>query len=167
MSTFDENDIPPDHPLAHIAHCAQPLGPATLASEQLPVGFRYPPSFMRHLAQHPQLSIELEPWHAEPGGDLFDPQISEQIGKPVVMFAKADLEDMVACFVIGTEEELAVVVVNPWHQQLVDGGWKQTSRVYEELPNFAAWIEWAKNSPEVQHEAEARAWRLQRNMKLQ
>lgn len=163
MSDSESNGIPPDHPLAHLAHLAQPLGPATLKQEQLPPGFKYPRSFINHLAEHPRMSIELQPWHAEPGAAIFDPSISEQLGKPVVMFAKADFEDMVACFVVGTGDEPSVVVVNPWHQELVDGQWRQVCLLIEELPSFTAWVEWALNSPEVKHEAESRTWRQERD----
>jgi hypothetical protein len=156
MSDSENNRIPPDHPLAHLAHLAHPPGPATLAQEEQPPGFEYPRSFMAHLAQHPRMSVELRPWHAEPGDGGFDRRLSERLGRPVVMFAKADFEDMVACFVVGTGEESKVVVVNPWLEKLIDGQWQQTCKVLHELSNFEQWVQWALNSPEVRHQAEGR-----------
>ena len=124
-----------------------------LNSQELPFSFNYPASFDAYVSGHPAIEDELEPWGitADPESNLL---YSEQYGRPLVKFAQAWLEDMIACFVVGTGSDPRVVVLNPWADKEVDGEWTKAMQVLEELPNFEAWLEWARNSELVKLYAE-------------
>ncbi|MBK4738444.1 hypothetical protein [Noviherbaspirillum pedocola] len=129
-----------------------------LEHQELPDNFIYPTSFDAYLLAHPTAGNELEPW-----GITADPEsnarCSAQYGLPLVKFAQAWHEDMIACFIAGTGDNPKVVVLNPWAQTLVDNEWRETGQVLEELPNFDAWLEWARNSELVALYAEDRTQR--------
>lgn len=123
-----------------------------LKPEELPKNFAYPESFDAYLRHSASPEDDLEPW-----GITADPEAnarySEQYGMPLVKFAQAWHEDMIACFVAGTGNEPRVRILNPWAQKLLDGEWRMTGQVLEELPSFEAWLEWVRNSELVKHYA--------------
>lgn len=141
-----------------VARLAQPLGSAQLPA-QLPEGFACPPSFAKYWEANPGFAIEFEPWHFEVGDEGFNRWCSERYGRSVVMFAKADLEDTIACFVVDTSDDPKVVVLNPWAQVVVEGKTEEVCRVQEELPNFDAWLQWVRDSELVRTNAQVRAER--------
>lgn len=121
--------------------------------DELPVGFNYPASFDAYVSGYPAIEDELEPWGitADTESNLL---YSKEYGRPLCKFAQAWLEDMIACFVVGTGSDPRVVVLNPWADKEVDGEWMKVMHVLEELPNFEAWLEWARNSELVKMYAE-------------
>ena len=128
---------------------------AKLEPDDLPPGFSYPASFEAFVATNPDAEAELEPWGlvADPEADR---RYGPEYGHPLVKFAQAWLEDMIACFVVGADPEPRVVVLNPWADKLVDGEWKKVCQVVEEFPSFSAWLEWARSSDLVKGYADAR-----------
>lgn len=132
----------------------EPVKPK-LEFAELPAGFSYPMSFDAYLEAHPKFEAELDPWGATTDTES-NQRYSEQYGLPLVKFAQAWHEDMIACFVIGTGDDPKVMVLNPWAQTLVDDEWRETGQVLEELANFDAWLEWARRSELVRDYAEHR-----------
>jgi hypothetical protein len=126
-----------------------------LKPDELPAGFNYPASFDAYLSPYSKFEANLEPWGATVDAES-DARYSELYGARLVQFAQAWLEDMIACFVVGTGDDPRVVVLNPWADKLVDGEWKKTMQILEEFPNFDAWLEWAGNSELVRLHAENR-----------
>jgi hypothetical protein len=129
-----------------------------LSPDNLPVGFAYPESFMHYVDLHPMIERKLDPWGIEADSES-NARYSDRCGLPLVQFAQAYQEDMIACFVVGAGDDPKVVVLNPWAQTLINDEWQETCQVLEELPNFEAWLEWARNSQLVKNHAEARAER--------
>lgn len=125
-----------------------------LEQQELPAGFAYPQSFMAFLQRLPPKD-ELEPWGITASLEA-DTMYSEQFHIPLVQFAQAWHEDMVACFFLRNENELGVLVLNPWAQTCEDGEWKETGEILEDLLNFEAWLDWVRNSELVKMYAEHR-----------
>lgn len=115
-----------------------------LTIDELPNGFAYPISFDKYLLTYPvshgfELK-ELDPWGIVADAD-YNPVISKECNLPLVQFAQAWLEDMIACFVIGCEAEPEVMVINPWAlRQVGNGKWENCAQILERFDNFEAWL---------------------------
>lgn len=127
---------------------------AKLDREELPDNFTYPASFDTYL-EHRAFENELEPWGITANVES-DAMYSDEYGRPLVKFAQAWGEDMIASFLADTGKDPRVVVFNPWADTFADGGWNQTMHVLEVLPNFSAWLAWSRNSEVVRQYAEVR-----------
>jgi hypothetical protein len=126
-----------------------------LEPSELPPGFAYPAKFIEFAHAFPEMEDAFEPWGLTADADSNN-RYSEQFGQPLVKFAQAWHEDMLACFVVSSVGEPAVVVINPWAQEVVASKTEQVGAVIEKFPSFDAWLEWMRNSDLVQQYAEQR-----------
>lgn len=78
----------------------------------------------------------LRPWYFDHDPASAVQSCSEAAGYPVLPFAQAVEEDMMACFVPKPFGEPAVIVINPWSED-------KTSIVQAQLPNYDAWLNYA------------------------
>lgn len=128
-----------------------------LAAPELPELFTYPSCFDNALA-NPIVLDSLEPWGFTADSEA-NAWLSELFHLPLVQFAQAWHEDLVACFIVGNGENPKVVVANPWAQTIVDGEWQETGAILEEHENFEQWLDWVRKSELVTTYAEHRAER--------
>lgn len=131
-----------------------------LSPDELPQDFVYPLAF-ESLLQQPLSKEALEPWGISASIEA-NTLYSEQFQIPLVQFAQAWHEDMIACFVVGSGNDPKVVVINPWAQTCENGEWTETGAILEQIANFAAWLEWVQNSDLVRLYAEHRIEQQQR-----
>lgn len=98
----------------------------------LPVGFKYPASYREYVQRHPVME-GLGSWGYP--CDLVESSAtdSEAFGRPLVEFAQAFGDDMVACFEGMPGSNSRVLVLNPWAPYVIT-----------ELENFEAWLTWAR-----------------------
>jgi hypothetical protein len=112
------------------------------------LGAALPERYQMMLAETPahRAISGLSPWFfpADPARAI--EFCSEAAGRPVLPFAQAVEEDMMACFVPKPFGEPAVVVINPWSED-------KTSVVQARLPNYDAWLDYAT---EVARQVQAR-----------
>ncbi|MDT0140817.1 hypothetical protein [Acidovorax sp. PRC11] len=123
---------------------------------ELPSGFAYPVSFLEFVDIFPRVKEWYEPW-----GIIADVEAnnmwSESFGRPLIQFAQAWHEDMLACFVVDGSSDPSVVVINPWQQRMVDGKAERYCMLMEQFPNFTAWFDWMRDSELVRDRAADRA----------
>jgi len=123
---------------------------------ELPSGFAYPVSFLEFVDIFPRVKEWYEPW-----GIIADVEAnnmwSESFGRPLIQFAQAWHEDMLACFVVDGSSDPSVVVINPWQQRMVDGKAERYCMLREQFPNFTAWFDWMRDSELVRDRAADRA----------
>ena len=131
-----------------------------LSSDELPQNFKYPKSFEALLQQLPPKEA-LEPWGITASTEA-NTLYSEQFQVPLVQFAQAWHEDMVACFVADSGLDPKVLVINPWAQACENGEWKEVGAIIEQFPNFEAWLAWLRDSDLVRLHAEHRMEQQQR-----
>lgn len=74
---------------------------------------------------------DLSPWAFLPDPERSAKYCSEAIGRPVLPFAQAVEQDMMACFLPEPPGEPAVVVINPWSED-------KAGVVLARLPDYAA-----------------------------
>jgi hypothetical protein len=79
----------------------------------------------------------LAPWAFDPDPERAASFCSSALGRPVLPFAQAVGENMMACFEVGTSAAASVVVIDPWVKN-------QANVVLAELPDFDAWLVYAK-----------------------
>jgi hypothetical protein len=102
--------------------------------DALPPGFTYPLSYRQFVEAHPKKMKLPNSWGYTSdvaGGSL---RYSKLFNRPLVLFAQAFGEDMVACFDAVPGPDPRVVVLNPWGEP--------EPFTIAELPNFAAWLAW-------------------------
>ena len=126
----------------------------SLPADELPENFSYPPRFLEFICRDPMDEIP-PPWGITASTEA-NSLWSEQFHQPLVQFAQAWHEDMVACFCIAKDHEPSVVVLDPWAKSCVNGIWSETGEVIAELPDFAAWLEWTRNCDLVDQHTELR-----------
>lgn len=127
-----------------------------LEPDELPAGFTYPPSFLEFVQVFPDVKEQFDPWGLI--ADVESNQLwSEAFGQPLVQFAQAWHEDMLACFVVDGSDDSPVVVINPWQQRMVDGKSERYCQLLEQFPNFTAWFDWMRDSELVRDHAKDRA----------
>lgn len=123
-----------------------------LIEDELPKGFTYPSSFLELVEVFPDVKQQFEPW-----GLIADVESnrlwSEASGQPLVQFAQAWHEDMIACFLVDGSEDPPVVVINPWRQRMVDGKVEQYCTLLKQFRNFTDWFEWMRDSDLVRDRA--------------
>jgi hypothetical protein len=86
----------------------------------------------------------LRPWAFDHDPERAIGFCSEAAGRPVLPFAQAVGEDMMACFKNEPSATPGVLVINPWAED-------KTRVLLAELPDFGAWLVYAeKVSREVQ-----------------
>jgi hypothetical protein len=115
--------------------------------EHLPVGFEYPSSYKDFVRQHPVQMENLGSWGYP--CDLADmstkyskqptANYNKEINAPLVVFAQAFGEDMIAAFEGVPSPNPRVLVLNPWV-----GKDPYMTALIEEFENFDAWHEWAR-----------------------
>ena len=88
----------------------------------------------------------LSPWRFLPSEGALGALCASAAKRPVLVFAQAIGEDMIACFASRTGQEPWVLVVNPWNS----GG-----RVITELADYAAWLLFAETVAREVAELEA------------
>lgn len=88
----------------------------------------------------------LAPWWFMPTPERDIDYCSKAAGRPVLPFAQAVEEDMMACFKAEPGATPGVLVLNPW-----SNGWGLT--VLADLPDFDAWLVYAE---QVSREVQAR-----------
>jgi len=117
------------------------------SSADLPDGFSYPPSFLEYVLLHDGFPADLSPWTIEPTWADVEERIRKHRGAPVVIFAFAQLEDIVACFLVDGISNDRVLVVNPFLHREENGVWHQDKCVtLAELENFLAWLAWTRDN---------------------
>lgn len=127
-----------------------------LEPHELPEGFTYPRSFLQFLQDFPEAREQFDPWGLV--ADVESNQLwSEASGRPLLQFAQAWHEDLLACFVVDGSADPAVVVINPWQQRMVNGKAEQYCMLVEQFPNFEEWLKWMRDSELVRDHAAARA----------
>lgn len=84
----------------------------------------------------------LIPWFFLSNPERSSEYCSKALGRPVLPFAQAVEQDMMACFETTPSENPAVVVINPWAQG--EGEWVNGEVEIERLPNFDAWLVFAE-----------------------
>jgi hypothetical protein len=89
----------------------------------------------------------LAPWWFQPTPERDVEFCSKAAGRPVLPFAQAVDEDMMACFKTDPSGSPGVLVINPWSE-----GWGPV--VLADLPDFDAWLVYAK---QISDEFHARA----------
>lgn len=124
--------------------------------DELPGGFVYPASFLEFVDVYPRAEEQFEPWGLTSDAKLNQPY-SEMFGKPLVKFAQAWHEDMIACFVVDDLPEPSVIVINPWAQRVIEGKAEQYCMLLRQFPNFTTWFDWMRDSELVRDRAEDRA----------
>ncbi|GAA4017509.1 hypothetical protein [Actimicrobium antarcticum] len=129
-----------------------------LKDHEIPDKFTYPESFDKYLLTYkvndPFEFKDLDPWGITADAE-YNCRLSEKFNLPLVQFAQAWLEDMIACFVVGTGSDPKVLVLNPWALKPVgENKWEEYIQVLEELENFDAWLAWARASDLVLEYAE-------------
>ena len=118
-----------------------------LPRQHMPDGFNYPVEFDEFVTQLTDEN-EIKPWGLTASHE-FNVELSEMFQMNLIQFAQAWLEDMVACFLVGSGIDPKVLVVNPWNE--INGNAESPEGVIlEELPNFSAWLIWVRNSELVQ-----------------
>jgi hypothetical protein len=90
------------------------------------------------LVQTPANAVieNLSPWAFLPDPERSAKYCSEALGRPVLPFAQAVEQDMVACFLPEPAGNPAVVVINPWSEN-------KAAVVKTLLPNYEAWLKYA------------------------
>jgi hypothetical protein len=79
----------------------------------------------------------LDPWAFLPTPERSNAYCSEAAGRPVLPFAQAVGEDMMACFEMRPGHAPTVIVINPWAENKADV-------ILAELADFDAWLIYAK-----------------------
>jgi hypothetical protein len=86
----------------------------------------------------------LSPWAFLPDPERSSRYTTEALGYPVLPFAQAVEEDLVACFVSEPSTNPEVIVINPWSDE-------KAAMLKAELRDFEAWLAYAEQiSREVQ-----------------
>lgn len=100
----------------------------------LPPGFAYPASYKQFVEAYPKKMGLPHSWGYTSDLAAGSLGYSKLFGRPLVLFAQAFGEDMVACFDGVPDSDPRVVVLNPWGQP--------KPYIVAELPSFAAWLTW-------------------------
>lgn len=103
------------------------------------LGLPCPQKYRDLLARTPAIKLidGLDPWFFPPNPENSVAYCSEAIGRPVLPFAQAVEEDMMACFLVEPSTNLKVIVINPWAE-------KKEDVALAELSNFDAWLTYAE-----------------------
>ncbi|UWE15653.1 hypothetical protein [Herbaspirillum huttiense] len=104
--------------------------------EQLPTGFDYPKSFRDYVSKNEVKLVGLPPWGFAHDVAKWSAECSAEFNRPLVLFAQAYQEDMVAGFEGLSGNDPRVIVLNPWGEP--------KPYVIAELDDFDAWLEWAR-----------------------
>lgn len=107
-----------------------------------------PQKYIAMLEQTPENKCiaNLRPWAFDHDPATAAQFCSEAVGRPVLPFALAIEQDMMACFVAEPGGDPAVVVINPWSED-------KAAVVKAELPDYDAWLAYAA---EVSRQVQAR-----------
>ncbi len=104
--------------------------------EKLPDGFDYPRSFHDYVSKNGAKLTGLPPWGFAHDVAKWSAECSAEFNRPLVLFAQAYHEDMVAGFEGLSGNDPRVIVLNPWGEP--------KPYVIAELDDFDAWLEWAR-----------------------
>ena len=88
----------------------------------------------------------LSPWIFLPDPERSAKYCSEALGRPVLPFAQAVEQDLIACFVPAPSVSPAVVVINPWSEN-------KAMVLKKELADYETWLGYAA---EVSRQVQAR-----------
>jgi hypothetical protein len=78
----------------------------------------------------------LRPWYFDHDPESAVQFCSEVVGRPVLPFAQAVEQDMMACFINERSENPAVIVINPWSED-------KAAVIRAKLPDYDAWLNYA------------------------
>lgn len=117
------------------------------------LGSTAPPKYAQMLEQTPvhHAIKDLDPWFFLTDSQKSVDYCSKALGRPVLPFAQAVEQDMMACFETEPSTSPAVVIINPWAQD--EGEWIKKAVEIERLPDFDAWLTYAE---QVSREVRAR-----------
>jgi hypothetical protein len=103
------------------------------------VGAKDTTQYVKLLAATPANRIieGLDPWFFPPDPERAIGFCSEAAGRPVLPFAQAVGEDMMACFKNEPAVTPGVIVINPWAED-------KAKIILAELPDFDAWLAYAQ-----------------------
>jgi hypothetical protein len=107
-----------------------------ISPSQLPAGFDYPEAFRDYVSKNGVKLTGIPPWGFAHDVANWSAECSATLDRPIVLFAQAYQEDMVAGFEGLPGNNPRVIVLNPWGEP----------RPYAiaELDNFDAWLKWAR-----------------------
>lgn len=108
-----------------------------------------PARYVTMLAQTPinRVIENLSPWTFLPDPERSAKYCADALGSPVLPFAQAVEQDLIACFVPVLSVSPAVVVINPWSED-------KAAVLKAELADYDAWLNYAA---EVSRQVQARA----------
>ena len=113
------------------------------------LGSGVPPKYVELLAGTPlERTIPgISPWAFDKEPETAIEFCSRAVGRPVLPFAQAVGEDLMACFETVPMDDPAVLVINPWAQD--DGEWVKGEVEIARFPNFAARLGYERISESV------------------
>ncbi len=106
-----------------------------IPADEIPKGFSYPKSYIQYIENNGTKMCNLKPWGLTCNIAESSVEYSKIYNRPLVVFAQAFHEDMIACFEGIASSEPRVIIIDPWRAEGPD--------VVDELPNFEAWLGWA------------------------
>jgi hypothetical protein len=112
------------------------------------LGGSCPEQYITMLRQTPENKTisNLRPWAFDHDPESAIQFCSEALGRPVLPFAQAIGQDMMACFLPEPSANPAVVVINPWSED-------KAKVLKAELADYNAWMDYAA---EVSRQVQAR-----------
>jgi hypothetical protein len=109
-----------------------------------------PEKYTAMLEQTPEnrCIANLRPWAFDQDPATAEQFCSEAAGRPVLPFALAIEQDMMACFLTESSAKPTVIVINPWSED-------KTTVVQAQLPDYDAWLKYAAEVSRQVHAREA------------
>lgn len=115
------------------------------------LGVKCPQKYLTMLRQAPRNRTisNLRPWAFDHDPESAVQFCSEALGRPILPFAQAVGQDMMACFLAQPSNNPAVVVINPWSED-------KTTVLKAELVDYDAWLNYAAEVSRKVHLREER-----------
>ena len=113
-------------------------------------GIKCPQKYITMLRQTPRnrTITNLKPWAFDHDPESAVQFCSEALGRPILPFAQAVGQDMMACFLPQPLANPAVVVINPWSEN-------KATVLKAELADYDAWLNYATELSRQIHAREA------------
>lgn len=109
-----------------------------VADALIELGAICPEQYLTMLETTPENKVisNLRPWAFDHDPASAVKFCSDSLGRPVLPFAQAIGQDMMACFLTDPSNNPAVVVINPWSQD-------KAEVLKAVFPNYDAWLDYA------------------------